>query len=388
MIAEDAQGRAEQTPRRWTATRIAALAALGAAGLLAAVTRLSISGHGYGVYVLHAQDGVGLELKDDLFLGDGSRLLAGFPLTRLRAALAGGDAAAPGQPWLDLEWDAAVGSGFVRNHLADGTELVTLFSRYQDSEGRVPHGLFVGGALPDVAADLEHQNESGMTYRDARGWSHVWCNVNEGIAVEGGEITYPGRWRFLGSRVLIRERDRVVLESSHEISERGRLFRMDRFAYFHAGLPFFKLGIRLVNVGELPGRYDYIYGDEPWVGEFGSAAGNVGWLGSGIVPREGFVDAKANWYAGILDEKSNVADFIAWLGDDRPDAAYFSNAAGIVDPSGPPLASNEIFIGVEWRNRSLAPGEARSMLLAIGMADRAADGVTPVVPQGLAPAPR
>lgn len=388
MIAEQVERRTETegTRRRWGAPRVAGLAALAVAGLLAAVTRLSISGHWYGVYVLRAKEGFGLEVKDDLFLGDGSRLLGSLSLTPVRALFESAKRPASAHPRLELEWDAAAGSGLVRNHLADGTAVVTLFARYQDSEGLVPHGLFLGGALPDVAADAAQQNESGMTYRDARGWNHVWCNVNEGMFL-GGRITYPGHWRFLGSRVLIREADRVVLESSHEIAEGSTLLRMDRYAYFRAGSPWFKLGIRVVNVGDAPAGYTYVYGDEPWVGEFGSSAGNLGWLAGGLVDREGPVDTRENWFAGMVDQETGVANFIAWLGDDRPDLAYFANQPGRLDRSGPPLTSNEVFVGVEWRDRVLAPGESRSMLLAVGMAERAGDGRGPAMPAAIAPAP-
>lgn len=382
--ATEAGGGAEAPPAGGPkrARRIVALAALAAVGLAAGLVRPAFTGRWYGLYVLEAREGIGLELKDDLVLGDGSRLVAGVDFSALRAALHAGEARRL-STWLELEWDEGAGAGLVRNHLPDGTELVTLFSRYADSEGLTPHGLFVGGALPEIAKSTA-QNESGMTVRDARGWTHVWCNVNEGMLLEAtGELTYPGRWRFLGSRVLVRDPERVVLESSHEISEGGVELRMDRYAYFRAGKPYFKLGIKLTNVGDQPVRYAYTYGDEPWVGEFGSAAGNVGWTASGLVLVERFVDAEAHRWVGILDQDSGVANFLAWLGEDLPDAAYFSNVPGVVSAGEPPLESNEVFVAAQWNDRVLEPGEGRSMLLAIGMAD-VVDG-RPRLPPGAGP---
>lgn len=372
-----------RVPRVRRARRILALAALAAAGLTVALVRPALSGRWYGLYLLSARSGVGFELKDDLLLGDGSRLVAGLDFSSLRAAL---HAVEPRRraAWLDLEWDAAEGSGLVRSQLADGTQLVTLFGRYEDSEGLTPRGLFVGGALPEISASAGAQNESGMTYRDARGWSHVWCNVNEGLSLGGaGNISYPGRWRFLGTRVLVRDPERVVLESSHEITVRGHVLRMDRYAYFRAGLPYFKLGIRITNVGEHDVSYSYFYGDEPWVGEFGSSAGNIGWTADGVVRVEKYVDVSRHRWLGILDEDSGTANFLSWMGEDAPDAAYFSNVGGVVRGGEPPLRSNEVFVALEWRDRVLAPGEGRSMLFSIGKADMI-DG-RPRLPAGAEP---
>jgi len=362
------------------------IAALALAGLVAAVTRIEIVGHWYGLFLLRGRTPVTLEVKDDLLLGDGDRLLAGLQLARLRALLGSPEPAA-GQATLALEWDERQGSGIVRNRFADGTELVTLFSRFEDSQGEAPHGLYVGGALPDLAADPGAQNESGMAYRDARGWKHIWCNVNEASWFSGIPGTvYPSAWRFLGSRVLIQDPGRVVLESSHELLRGGTRIRMDRLASFQAGAPFFTLAIRVTNVGDRDVSFDYVYGDEPWVGEFGSADGNLGWDDAGIVREEGSIDVRRHRWAGIVDTKTGAADFLSWLGDEQPDVGYFSNTSGPPRSPGAPLDSNEIFIGVEWNKRSLRPGQARSMRLAVGMAVFGPKG-EPRLPPGAEPDP-
>jgi hypothetical protein len=362
----------------------AGVLALALAAVLAAMTRISIAGHWYGLYLLRGKEGAALEVKDDLLLGDGSRLVTGLPFSPIRRLL-GARGAGTTASRLELEWDAVEGSGLVRNRMADGTELVTLFSRYEDSEGKTPHGLFVGGALPEIAADDSAQNESGMTHHDARGWTHVWCNVNEAMWLPPAPAPiYPSAWTFLGSRALIREPDRVVLESSHALDHEGTRLRMDRFAYFRAGRPYFKLGIRIVNLGDRATSYRYAYGDEPWVGEFGSAAGNSGWIAAGLVQQETLVDPRANRHAGILDSDTGVANFISWIGDDLPDAVFFANQPGLRTP-GAPLSSNEVFIGLEWRDRTLGPGEERAILLSIGLADRAPGTGAPVLPEGAGP---
>lgn len=354
----------------------AALALLASTGLLLATTRIEIEGRWRGLFLLRARDGRMLELQDDLYLGDGSRLVAGASFSTLRRWLGvNRPAPADGVAALDLDWDERTGRGVVRNRLADGRELVTLLGRFEDDQGRHPRGLFVGGAVPDVAGDPAHQNQSGMALREGDRWFHVWCNTNEALVDMDGaafQLAYPADLRFLGSRVLVNDAQRVVLESSHEATlRRGRL-RMDRFAYFTAGQPFFKLGIRLTALGPQPVTYAYLYGDEPWVGYFGTASGNIGWIEGSTFPYEGAFDTKRTRWAGIVDLKTGLANYLEWLGDDLPDDGYFGNQAGRhADASAlVPLDSNEIFIGLQWVGRRLAPGEGRSMKLIIGLADR------------------
>jgi len=381
--------RAVAPGRAISSSRLAHLAAIGAIallGLFAALTEVNVVGHWQGLFLLRGRSGPRLELKDDLFLGDGSRVIASLSFSRARRLLAGGAGAEAGKPWLELDWDEAGGGGIVRNHLPDGTELVTLFGRYEDSQSRTPQGLFVGGAIPDVAADEARANQSGMAHRDSRGWHHVWCNVNEAIFdVVRRQLSYPSAWKLLGTRVLIGDRDRLVIESSHELAISGGPIRMDRFAYFRAGKPWFKLGIQITNTGDDPIHYAYTYGDEPWVGDFGSAAGNVGWTAEGYVRTEEAIDPVANRWAGVLDEDSGVANFIAWVGGDLPDLVYLANAPGaLARGARAPLDSNEIFLGLEWSPRILGPGESRSMLLSLGLAEIGRTGL-PAIPAGAGP---
>lgn len=351
------------------------LAALAGAGLLLATTRIAVEGRWRGLFLLKARDGRMLELQDDLFLGDGSRLVVGVSFSTARRWL-GVEVPPPppGQVALDLDWDERSGRGVVRNRLADGRELVTLLGRFEDDQGHHPQGLFVGGAVPDIASDFRNQDQSGMALQAGGRWYHIWCNTNEALVdrdVPGYRNVYPGELRFLGSRVLVHDSQRVVLESQHEATlSRGRL-RMDRYAYFTAGEPFFKLGIRLTAVGPGPVTFAYLYGDEPWVGYFGTAEGNYGWLPGRIVRTEGHVDPAANRWAGVVDVKTGLANYLEWQGEDLPDQLYFANQAGRTSDAKlqVPLASNEIFIGLQWVRRRLAPGEVRSIRLIVGLAD-------------------
>jgi len=211
-----------------------------------------------------------------------------------------------------------------------------------------------------------------MAYRSARGWNHVWCNVNEALVDERTRRSvWPSTWRFLGSRVLVRDRVRVVLESNHEVDVSGGRLRMDRYATFAAGETFFQLAVVVTALG--PGQVDYawLYGDEPWVGYFGSAERNVGWVEEGMLQWEGSIDPLSHRWAGILDLKTGLANYLEWQGDEPPEDFFFSNGPGRHADSAQrvPLSSNEVFIGLQWRHQRLGVGASRSYRLAIGLAE-------------------
>lgn len=345
-----------------------------------ATTKVTLRFRWYGLYLLTSESGRPLEIKDDLKLGDGPRVLVGVSFAPVRELFARPNALLPR---LELDWDAEEGGGAISGYLPDGRLLQTLFGRYIDSDGKAPKGLFVGGALPDVAAVMQ-QNQSGMALHDARGWHHIWCSVNEGLLVdELARMVFPSEWTFLGSRVLVEAPDRLVLRSEHALKEKGVELRMERYAYFKAGSPWFRLGVNVMNVGEKTVHVAYAYGDEPWVGEFGSSAGNVGWTPQGLVPFVAQVDPRAAPFAGIMDTKTGFANFVAWEGS-APEAVYFANRPGTPYSTemGNPLTSNEIFIGLEWRGRTIDPGDTLSVRLTLGLAD-SGPGQLPRLPEGV-----
>jgi hypothetical protein len=370
------------SPRKSRRKLIAAVVAVAALAVSFATVKVTFSGHFYGLYLLTTPSGRPLEIKDDLRLGDGPRLVWGTSFGWIRELVSRGGGALPR---LELDWDEHQGGGTVTNFLADGSVLQTVFGRYVDSEGATPHGLFVGGAIADVAA-TPSQNQSGMALRDARGWHHIWCNVNEAFAVSGrAELVTPGEWVFAGSRILVEAPDRVVLTSEHTLTVGAARLRMERYAYFKAGKPWFRLGVNLMNVGDEPVSISYAYGDEPWVGEFGSAEGNYGWTADGIATTVTLFDPRTMQYGGIIDAKTGLADFISWSLS-PPDIAFFSNHPGTPMPReiGQPLESNEIFIGLEWRDRLIEEGEVFSARLTIGLAGRGPNG-HPTYPAGALP---
>jgi hypothetical protein len=358
--------------------------ALALAGAFLATTQVSCSGRLLGLFLLRSERGRPFELKDDLKLGEEERLLGGLGFAAVRRRLG---SPRLGRPRLEVAWDREDGSGYVGNVLADGRTLETVFGRYLHDDGREVHGLFVGGAQPDAILDLALE-ESGMSLRDARGWHHLWCTVNEAIRLEGDDRLYhPPDWRLVDSRVLVDTPERVILASQHRLEAGGAGLAMHRLAHFQAGQPWVRLGVRFTNVGERAVTLTYGYGDEPWVGRFGSADGNVGWVRGGLVPVARRLDLRLERWAGIADAKSGFANFIAWPASD-PDLAYFNNHGGppTRQEAGAPLSSNEVYVGLEWQRRRLEPGQALSIQLVIGLA-ATAPGQEPAIPDGAVPSP-
>lgn len=363
-----------------------ALISVGIAVILFTIfTHFDITGRNEGLFLLHGRNTL-FEVKDDLFLGDGDRLIYGIDYDSPKFLFARffkrSKPPEPGTPHIDVHWNCKDGSGYVMNYFGDGRKIFTSFSRFEDSDGLETHGLFVGGGLPKnvMGSDLGKMDETGMAYFNGKRWEHLWCNVNEGLG-SGKTMApvTPAMWKFLGSRVLNSGKS-LAIESSHEAIVDDVPLRIDRYAYFRPGEPYFLLTIRLKNVGNQPVSYYYCYGDDPWLGGFGSSKGNVGWTKDRLYQYVGWVDTSKYTWAGYFDNGNpaageghnytNSANFIEWIGDETP-AVYFSN-----DPmeyptesnQNEPLKSNARFIGIQWGPRRLAPGEVEIYCLAIGMA--------------------
>ena len=358
----------------------------------------SSEGHLLGLYLLKGQGGGSLRITDDVYLGEEEQVLAGIDFEWLHNLLqARSD---QDRPHLQLTWNEADGQGYVRNYLGADKILMTSFSRYRDSDNRYTHGLFIGGAFPDAILDGS-KNNSGMSYFDGQNWSHIWCNTNEGIGSTVTPHRYsPSEWRFLGSRIVSQSDEHLVLTSDHEIEVDGVLLQMQRRVEMTAGVPDLNLTVRIFNPGNGIGRYFYYYGDEPWLGDFGSASGDIGWVDGRMIEYEETIDPKTVSAAGMADFGSSVlgeghdfghaANFISWLGPDKPDIVFFANQYdGFAhDPQvRVPLQGDGRSIGMYWGPRTLTPGQNQLFTLAIGMAEQNPATGMPRIPTTVLTAP-
>jgi hypothetical protein len=358
----------------------------GLAGIVTAKkTYFNATGDHEGLFLLKGENGSWFELTDDLFPEEAHRLIYGSPLTWFKHVVQTQKCNASASSCINFEWNESTGRGFIQNAFPDGTKLLMCLSRFDIPQGSGTKGLFLGGGLSPDNPDyrIDDVNEAGMAYFDGKRYYHIWCNVNEALvsARDTKALSYPSQWEFLGSKVLENNGKDVTLSSRHRTVIDGIPFDIDKFLSYEAGDTYFTLVTKVTNRGSFPGRFFYIYGDEPFLGNYGSSQGNVGWLKGGIVNMESYFDTKRNTFAGMFDygnaligerheDYTGKANFIEWDVKSRPDYGYFANKEGGTGflPNTPLANPDNRFIGLEWGPRLLKPGESFLVTLAIGMA--------------------
>lgn len=355
-------------------------------------------GHFDGIFILK-KDTWRFVVKDDLYVGDAADSIVysmdfGDPEFRINNALHQNK---PGQSHLYYEWDEKDGSGIFKNFMANGTVLFTSFGRLSDEYHERLHGLFVGGALPVniIGNDNVAMDESGMAFFDGTRWYHIWCNVNEALfASDGRGMRCPSKWTFLGSKVIDKGNRSIAISSDHQTEISGVPLKIQRTVYLVANEPYFVLSMDIKNIGTRPVSFYYSYGDEPWVGDYGSSRGNVGWVRDKIINYETGISPEKYSYAGIyhygnsaINEGHNFskkANFIEWFGTNLPYRVFFSDVSGLLqDPSGEkkmPLGSNERSIELDWRIQDLQPSQTYNIKIAVGMAGHDPKTDMPVKP--------
>jgi len=373
--------------------------------LFISITHFNITGDFEGLYVLECDRGLLFDIDDDISFGDEARLIFRMDFGPIKDYLrTGGFKIAafyhhPDDADLRTVWSERQGRGYVFAHLPGNRRFLTCFGRYRDSDGMIPQGLFVGGGLPfskheNAAVTL---NETGMAYFDGVKWRHLWCNTNEAISpvsrFQNIPLT-PSSWKFLGSKVLVNTSTKVVIKSSHEIDIPAMHLRIDRYAFFKAGDAHVILAMIIKNIGPRWAMYLYIYGDEPWVGDYGSSVGNVGWVKDRLYQYEGRVDTSRYSHAGMYDigntavpgEKgtfTGIANFIEWMGDVNPGLVYFSNTIGQYSEEAKkvPLSDklNRVLF-LEWGPMTLEPNRQHVYILGLGMAGIDRETGLPVKP--------
>jgi hypothetical protein len=290
---------------------------------------------------------------------------------------------------IEYTWDEKNGDGVIKDFRPDGTELLVVLARFATVEGSA-RGLFIGGDLPlgDTQRSLESgNNNTGIAFYDGKRWNHIWCTINESVALSGGrKVPFdPSDWKYLGSKALKSSTSEVILESSHELNTTIRgsvpvsLF-MKRTMQKRTGEDYLLLKVEFMNQGSTPFAYAYSIGDEPWVGDFyRGSRGNVGWTDGALYKYEGFVDPGQHTFAGFWDigndvikeqgEFTGYADFIEWLSG-PPTFVYFANDFDYskVDTKKALSSWNFRVVNLIWLNQALQPGERKEYVVALGMA--------------------
>jgi len=350
--------------------------------LLGVKVNFDFCGDYEGVFLLRGEEGNWLEVTDDLFPEDVDRYLGGFALTRFKQVISNGWCADTGE-CTNFEWNKTSGRGFIKTRFPDNRKLLICLSRFKDDDNKMSRGLFLGGNLPptDPDAEIFNRNESGMAYFDGKRYYHIWCNVNEGIIDNSNKLSEPGSWDFLESQILEDNPRDLTLSSKHSTLVNNVPVTVERFLFYETGDVFVTLVTKLTNVGQAATSFSYMYGDEPWVGNYGTSAGDVGWLKDRMVTTETRIDTKGQSYAGIFDYGNELAgeqhvytkqaNFIEWQQVNGPSVAYFSNQFGsVAEPQAKvPLSSHtNRVIALEWGKLLLQPKASFTFKIAVGMA--------------------
>lgn len=339
-----------------------------------------------GIYLLKGEMGAWLEITDDLSPEDSERLLWSVSLPEFkRAKTSGACVPKDNRACTSFEWNENSGRGFIKTFFPDGRKLIVALGRYIGSTTWKPvSGLFIGGGLPTGDPDFQaaNNNETGMTYFDGTRFFHIWCNVNEGIQDEENKQILPSTWTFLSSKVLESSDQDLTIVSKHKTMVNNVPVYIERTMFYQTGDTFITMATKITNKGTTPTFFRYVYGDEPWIGNFYTfSKGNIGWYQDGLILTESLIDTTKYNYLGMFDYGNPLAgeshsftgkaDFIEWDPATRPDIAYISNQFGVV-ASGQkvPLTSykNRV-LSMEWGPKSLAPEQSLSFTLKIGMAD-------------------
>jgi hypothetical protein len=386
--------------RRQRIVIFAAIALIGCSTLL--LTKVTFLFHDdiEGLFILAGEKGAWFEMTDDLTPEDAPRLLWGKPLYPFRSIVASTGNNKKPDSRLDFRWNKREGRGFIRSNWIDGRKLVINLGRFRESNGKYPSGLFIGGGLPPSDPDYQFLNNeaTGMTFFDGKRWFHVWCNVNEGILSPSAPFltSYPSDWEFAGSWIRENDGTNLTIESKHHLILAGVPLDLNRLLFYTSGNTYVILTTEITNRGTTPSSIQYLYGDEPWIGDFGSSAGDVGWSEHGLLLTEQEVDVKQNTFIGMFDygnplageahHFTGIANFIEWNRDEheRPDKAYVSNFSGGTMHGSKPMplvSSSNRVIGLKWGPRTLNPGESLHFSIAVGMADNDPKTGMPVKPK-------
>lgn len=213
------------------------------------------------------------------------------------------------------------------------------------------------------------------------GWSQ-----NFGSGADGETLVYAG------GQVLESGPRRVVLGATN----RHGCYDVTKLVRWGRDEAYLSIATIVRNVCEDPILFDLWTGDDPWLGRYLSAEGDIGWWNGGLVRLETSVEPVSFVAGGIYDlgnsvagdepgSFSNTADFL--MPSPRgphPDRVLFAGAfahdkAELV-PGLPLDGKQMVAINLGWLDVGLAPGEEWSVVYALGRADTGSVGTLPAAP--------
>lgn len=319
------------------------------------------------------RDSGGLRITNDISFYEIDSLVFKIDLTNIFNRIFETSALATDTPLIDASFNTSTGRGVIKEFRPDGSIIEIALSRFDDVDVK-PRGLIIGGDFPPGDSGLKRE-ASGIAFNDGKRWYHLWCNANEGIALSGGNVYDTTKWIYLEGKIIKRDFREFIAESLHSVDLDGYSVLIKRRLETVAGRNYIDLTIDIKNLSDRVLMIDYAYGDEPWVGEYGTSKGDVGWYPGGLIMNETYIDPlkyniagfwdTGNTLAGETGHFTGLANYIQWLGK-PPTLVYFSNDFYSVDPQKPLSSPDSRLLNIVWKGIVLAPGEVERLYLRIG----------------------
>jgi hypothetical protein len=314
---------------------------------------------------------------------------------RHRTVLPQADAAPPPGRF-SVVWSPATGRGEVSERLSSGDVMHTCFHcAYPGYTG----GLVIGNFS---APGMELRPQKPLRGYDS---INVFCAQDESIWDLDEQVEYSYGWsenfgtgpdgkrlEYVRGRVLEHDDTHVVLTSENA----GGCYQVTKVATTRAEWRYWMIATRIENRCTHPVHFDFHSGDDPWIGRYASADGDVGWTPAGLINNEKGLTAGAFTAGGLYDLGnrklgqtdagfSNQANFFALdpalpLPDFTGFANRFAHHQGEIDEKRPLENRTMIALNMGWRNRRLAPAESMMVALALGLAATGEPGSIPQLP--------
>ena len=308
------------------------------------------------------------------------------------------DEPAPHSGTIDSSWDPVNGRGVVRLDRADGSRVEL---RFHDGFAGYTGGLVLGS-----------QNGPAFRY-----WPPgvdpeskplaIWCAQDESIRDRGRDLEYSWGWsenlgtgpggvplRYLRGAVMQEGDDGVTLVSEHA-AEPLQVVRRARIRPDGTVL----MDVRLTNTSDYDFAFDLWTGDDPWVGEYGTAEGDRGWFDGGVFDNERSLEPAEVGCLGVVDREVTLGEgeaartfavanaFCLSPASARPDQVHFANrfahGPDEVHPELPLEGSTMTAFNLGWIDVKLAPGEQLELAYALGMADASGSAEDVPVPPAI-----
>ena len=224
----------------------------------------------------------------------------------------------------------------------------------------------------------------------------IWCAQDESFVVDGVELTYGwsenmGRGadgtplRYLGGEFLEQTPGHLLLTSSHA----GGPLAVTRWMQIRTNGTILSR-VDVTNLRDTPLTFDLWSGEDPWVGTYGSARGDVGWIPDGLVRNERSVAPEEAPCLGIVDPAERAQGRPAanafCLAPDapRPDSVFFANGFAHgdddIDPERPLSGDTLTAFNVGWTGVPLDPASTWSTTYALAIAGPPAEANDPEAP--------